>query len=143
MKLKRGNALDSNADSMGITTNSILNWKGELVMGAGVALEAKKRFPDLPRIFGQFISKNKLEGGFYGIIESGRYFAFQTKRNWRDKSDITDVRNSVWKLKAIAERYPAYTYALPFPAINNGGLKREDILPLLEVLPDNVHVYEL
>ena len=31
---------------------------------------------------------------------------------------------------------------LNFPGIGNGKLKREDVLPILEKLPDSVHVWE-
>lgn len=39
-----------------------------------------------------------------------------------------------WKSKKIH---------LNFPGIGNGGLKRSNVLPLLERLPDNVKVWEL
>ena len=145
MLLKRGNIFDDYdvLDFVGITTNSILNKKGELVMGAGIAKTAKEFCPELPSLFGSQIKEKGVEGGFYGLLLVGKYLAFQTKRDWRDKSDIQDVIRSINMLKRGAEKYPNSNFGIPFPAINNGGLKVDDILPHINYLPDNVTVYHL
>ena len=145
MLLKRGNIFDDYdaLDFVGITTNSILNKKGELVMGAGIAKTAKGICPELPSMFGSQIKDKGVEGGFYGLLLAGKYVAFQTKRDWRDNSDIQDVIRSINMLKRGAEKYPNSKFGLPFPAINNGGLKTSDILPHISHLPDNVTVYHL
>ena len=133
----------SNCDYIGITTNSIVKRNGELVMGAGNAKVASNKFKHLPKFFGDRIVNDGLVGKFYGIIKCGKYFAFQTKRHYKDKSDIRDVYESIMMLKDIAERNVDKTFAIPFPAISNGGLKREDVEGYLTCLPDNVFVYIL
>ena len=145
MLLKRGNIFDDYdvLDFVGITTNSILNKKGELIMGAGIAKTAKGICPELPSMFGSQIKDKGVEGGFYGLLLAGKYLAFQTKRDWRDNSDIQDVIRSINMLKRCAEKYPDSKFGLPFPAINNGGLSVDLVRPLLDKLPDNVIVYHL
>lgn len=145
MILKKGNIFDDfdTLDYVGITTNSILNKQGELVMGAGIAKTAKEYNKHLPLLFGSQIKAKEVEGGFYGVLLQGKYFAFQTKRHWKDKSDIQDVIRSINILNRGAEKHPMKIFGLPFPAINNGGLKAKDVLPYLEALPDNVVVYYL
>lgn len=144
MKLIKGNIFDHKGlDYTCVTTNSILNSKGELVMGAGIALTAKTYYPELPRVFGEKVSKLGAVGGDYHIIQHKNIIAFQTKRHYRDKSPINLVSKSINRLKFLATVFDDFTFGLPFPAINNGGLKREMTLPLLFVLPDNVLVFEL
>src|SRR5574344_1629744 len=146
MILKRGNVFDSGADYIGITTNSIVKKNGELVMEAGIAKEAKKREPHLPELWGSAVKALRQQGGFYGILSivGEKYFAFQTKRNWRNDALIDDVVNSAKMLKNWTDDDPDSIFALPFPAINNGGLDRNFVLSHLERvgLPDNVHIYE-
>lgn len=143
MILVKGDVFKSNCDYIGITTNSIVKINGELVMGAGVAKMAKELYPNLPKLFGDKILKHGCVGGYYGILKEGKFFAFQTKRHFKDNSNINDVIKSIEMLKNIAENTEEKTFALPFPAINNGGLNREDVLPYLEFLPNNVYIYEL
>lgn len=97
----------------------------------------------LPLLFGSQIKANGCVGGYYGILLQGKYFAFQTKRNWRDISDIQDVIRSINKLKNGAIKRSDDIFGLPFPAINHGGLNWRDILPYLNDLPDNVIVYHI
>ena len=85
MQLTKGNVFEHlDLDYICITTNSILNKNGELVMGAGVALEAKQRFPELPKVYGSKIKKMGLVGEFkffseFGWSETGATDWKQTK----------------------------------------------------------------
>lgn len=144
MKLIKGNVFDHNRlDFICVTTNSSLNKKGELVMGAGIALEAKNRYPELPSVFGGKVGKLGVVGGDYYILQHKNILAFQTKRHYREKSPVELVVKSINRLKFLATVFDDKVFGLPFPAINNGGLKKEDVLPMLFVLPDNVLVFEL
>jgi len=48
----------------------------------------------------------------------------------------------VTRLKFLATLFDDCIFGLPFPAINNGGLTKEVVLPIIESLPDNVLVFE-
>ncbi|MBQ0114054.1 MAG: hypothetical protein KBT03_13070 [Bacteroidales bacterium] len=145
MILKKGNIFDDfeELDFVGITTNSILTKGGALVMGAGVAKTAKEYCSSLPVLFGSQIKAKEIEGGFYGLLVQGKYFAFQTKRHWKYNSSLSDVIQSINMLKRVSTKYSSKKFGLPFPAINNGGLNWMDIIVQLEELPDNVTVYHL
>lgn len=52
----KGNLWDIPADWRGITTNGTINKAGEIVMGKGCALEAKRRYPGLPRAIASYVS---------------------------------------------------------------------------------------
>jgi hypothetical protein len=48
-----GNIWDHHQDGwIVVTTNGIIKSNGDAVMGAGIALEAARKFPDLPRQLG-------------------------------------------------------------------------------------------
>lgn len=146
MILKKGDIFDDEhyLDFIGITTNSILNKKGELVMGAGIAKQAKQKHPDLPKLFGDLIKEKDVENKFYGMLLAKRkYVAFQTKLHWKDNSPLDVVQRSIIMLKKTANKYADKTFGIPFPAINNGGLTVEIVLPLLQEIPDNVIIYHL
>ena len=143
MRLVKGNVFEfEDVDYACITTNSILNKKGELVMGAGVALEAKQRFPELPKIYGNKIQRLGLVSGEYYLLQHNNLIAFQTKVHYKDKSPLGLVKKSVTRLKFLATLFDDCIFGLPFPAINNGGLTKEMVLPIIESLPDNVLVFE-
>ena len=144
--LKKGDIFEDEhiLDFVCITTNSILNKNGELVMGAGVAKRAKDLHKELPKLFGEAIKSKNAISGFYGmLLVKDKYVAFQTKVHWKDKSPIDIVKRSISMLERTAIKYKYNWFGLPFPAINNGGLTVDMVLPYLEKLPDNVIVYHL
>ena len=146
MLLKKGDIFEDEhiLDFVCITTNSILNKNGELVMGAGVAKRAKDLHKELPKLFGDAINSRSAISGFYGmLLVKDKYVAFQTKVHWKDKSPIDVVKRSIIMLERTAIKYKGKRFGLPFPAINNGGLTVGMVLPYLEKLPDNVVVYHL
>jgi hypothetical protein len=55
---KTGDIWESSEDYICITTNGYINVKGECVMGKGIALQCKERFPEFPKILGNHILKN-------------------------------------------------------------------------------------
>ena len=117
-------------------------------MGAGAALEAKQRFPELPRALGKLIPEMIDKHGFYGIaVPPGIEYAgtlvgsFQSKYDWRQPSDLDLIRKSVDYLRYLSEKHENKLFALNFPGIGKGGLSEEEVLPILETLPHRVWVY--
>lgn len=128
--------LDDEKSILCIPTNGVTNSKGEAVMGAGIALAVKNMLPNTPILLGQQIKEN---GNIFQQI-SDRLFAFPTKNNWWDKSDIKLIEKSTLELKEYALQQPNQTFILPKPGCGVGQLKFEDVLPILKQLPDNVIV---
>lgn len=128
-----------------ITTNPIRRQDGAVVMGRGIALEAKTRFPQLPYNFGEALDElhPEIDQAYVGPI--GRYddvpvWFFMVKDHWKQPARLDIIERSVFYLKHGFEFTSRID--LNFPGIGNGHLKREDVLPLLEGLPDNVHIWE-
>ena len=138
-----------------ITTNSYFNFKEhknfkeyKLIMEAGIAKEAKLRFPDLPRIAcNKLIIHGTQHLQFYGTryisIEDYNILLFQTKYHFKDKSEIGLIKKSLHSLFHWMLEYPEFRFDLNFPGIGYDGLKRETVLPHLELFPDNLHIWEL
>ena len=119
-----------------ITTNSVVRANGEAIMGKGVAAEAALIAPAVPRELGK-----ELEFGQRVCwLDGRRMLAFPTKLHWRHNSPMALVARSARELRGIAEDSPDCTFIMPRPGCGNGGLKWEDVRPLLASLPDNVWV---
>jgi hypothetical protein len=114
-----------------ITTNGCINSSGNLVMGKGIAKEAKDRFPDLPKILANMIindGNNVHYIGKYGL------FSFPTKHNWWEKSDIDLIIKSAKQLITWSD----FNYiGLPRPGCGNGGLQWSYVKPILDEILDN------
>lgn len=128
-----------------ITTNATVTKNQCLVMGRGIAGEARARFPGLDMMLGGEI--RYVAGWRYGLLVSSQWpekklGCFQVKVDWRDKADMELIGLSAAMLCRWCEKHPKATVALNFPGIGNGRLAREDVLPLLAELPDAVEIWE-
>lgn len=135
------------ADLFCITTNSTLSTRDHLVMGAGIAKQAKERFPDLPRRAGLAIL-NAPNPTMYGLIvspkwkEEGKKIAlFQTKIHWSHIASLEIIAMSTAKLKTLAEANPTAKIHLNFPGIGLGRLDPLNVATIIRMLPDNVSVW--
>ncbi|MFW6042645.1 MAG: hypothetical protein ACOC9C_03095, partial [Chloroflexota bacterium] len=75
------------ADLFLITTNSTLKKNGALVMGRGIAQQARNRFPGLDLALGREIARRCGNRGEYGLLVSPRWpaaklGAFQVKTDY-------------------------------------------------------------
>jgi O-acetyl-ADP-ribose deacetylase (regulator of RNase III) len=136
MKVLVGDIWKVKADYRGVPTNGCVTKAGNAVMGKGVALQAKQKFPGIERRLGAAIAAG---GNRLHLLEPG-LFSFPVKRNWRERADVDLIRQSVRELGELAERLPERTFAIPLPGTGNGGLEPDQVWPLLAGLPGNVAV---
>lgn len=65
------------------------------------------------------------------------------KDHWQEDAKLSIIEESAICLDNwLFDMTSDIRVDLNFPGIGNGKLKREDVLPLLERLPDNVHIWE-
>lgn len=146
MILEKGNMWDAFGKGIFmITTNPIRRKDGAVVMGRGIALEAKTRFPQLPYDFGASLKAfpHLTNVGCIGCYDNVPIYYFMVKDHWRDKASLRIISDSVWAINywfGISDTHDRVD--LNFPGIGNGGLNREDVLPIIQDLPDNFHVWE-
>lgn len=130
-----------------ITTNPIRRKvDGAVVMGRGIALEAKTRYPQLPYDFGKQLDRfpHLQSIGLIGRYDDVPIYYFMVKAHWAEKASLDIIKRSVEAMEYWGDIGDLYQQRidLNFPGIGNGGLAREEVLPLLQCLPDNVHIWE-
>jgi hypothetical protein len=148
MILEKGNMWDvfHDTDIFMITTNPIRRTDGAVVMGRGIALEAKTKFPQLPYDFGKELDNlhpeiDQAYVGQIGVYNKTPIWFFMVKSHWKDNADLGIIGSSCFYLKngfAFGDK----RIDLNFPGIGNGHLPRDSVLYLLEDLPDNIHIWE-
>lgn len=119
-----------------ITTNGTVKKNGEAVMGRGVALEAKNRFPDFPKLLGYQI-KYKWRN-IPHLFESKKIITFPVKHNWDEKADLNLIRASAMNLLVLLANYQNTSgraiekLYIPKPGCGNGRLDWVDVKKALE-----------
>ena len=97
------------------------------VMGKGLALEFKKRFPPNFQAYQAACRKGEIRPGTLLVHDSGgknpRYIVnVPTKRHWRDRSILTDVDAGLQALAQWLEENKTGSAALPALGCGLGGL---------------------
>ena len=147
MIYKKGEMWDAldEADLFLVTTNSTIKKDGSLVMGRGMALQAKNRFKDLDVLAGRVIVKKGLENSIYGILMSF-YFAqpnlglFQSKIHYSDMATANVIQRSANTLRIVVRSLGLKNVHLNFPGIGNGRLDAKYVIPVLEEELDSLPV---
>ncbi len=138
MKEVYGEFWDYPADYRLITTNGAVRKDGAAVMGRGVALQAKQRYPGIEFQLG---SRLRQEGNSVHALGVEHLFSFPVKYYWNQKADLLLIAESARQLAAIAEVFSAKIFLLPRPGCGNGGLEWNTVKDVIQsILPDNVHV---
>lgn len=132
-----GNLWTYPADWRIITTNGFVKKNGECVMGRGCAAEAKVKWPSLPKELGTLLHNS---GNQVFRLEQYKLYTFPVKHNWYEKADQKLIEQSVAQILPSVRFSGELTFVMPRPGCGNGGLKWDDVKPLLEPLPDNVKV---
>ncbi len=132
-----GDFWEIQGDARCITTNGALRANGNAIMGKGIALQAKQRYPKLEFTLGRLIQKygNYVFYLGYGLI------SFPTKHDWRDhKSDIGLIKRSAMELVSLFKGdVPIKSNAnrrilLTRPGCGSGNLNWADIRPILQTI---------
>lgn len=135
-----------------ITTNGFVKKDGCGVLGRGNALAMAQALPVLPSLLGQFI---KRYGHRVGFIFARSVISFPVKpvsgsfqdalphlaKRFKEtdiipgfwcKADLDIIETSMKQLNDLVEKFKINEVWLPIPGVNNGQLKFEDVLPILE-----------
>ncbi len=136
-----GNLWAYPADVRVITTNGTVKKNGECVMGRGCAAEAKQLYPELAKLLGDYLRNIGNVPHYLRRIGVVELYSFPVKHNWHEKADIRLITRSAQLLVDRLVYHKRYTIVLPRPGCGNGGLKWEDVKPVLEpILDDRFHV---
>lgn len=89
------------------------------VMGAGLALEAKKRYPGIQTAYQQALKIGYDKRNPWMSDDYADIILAPTKRHWKDKSRLEDVANILTKLSTLQ----GGPFALPEMGCGLGGLE--------------------
>jgi O-acetyl-ADP-ribose deacetylase (regulator of RNase III) len=144
---KNGDLLSSDAQAIVNTVNCVG------VMGRGIALQFKKRFPDNYHAYVAACNRNEVVPGKMFVYESESFLSpkyiinFPTKRHWRGVSIIEDIDSGLIDLAKVIKAYNIQSIAIPPLGCGLGGLHWSDVKSsiekALEQLTDvHIEVYE-
>ena len=149
MILERGNMFDmwGKTDMFLFTSNPIINKSGLAVMGRGIAKQLADRIPSIRSDFAKQMTLLNNVVGYCGCDYVGTYDGqpvgfFHVKKHWADNADLGIIHYSVNELRSWLIDDEIERVDLNFPGIGNGRLSRDEVLPIISVLPDSVHVWE-
>lgn len=149
MILRQGNMWDAwdKADLFLITANSAIKDDGSLVMGAGIARQARDRFSGLDKALGARIQEICGNHGVYHLLISenwpkAKLGLFQTKRSPSYRSTTDIIEPGTMALKWWAALHHDKEIHLNYPGIGLGGMTKDIVYPIIKWLPDNVFIWE-
>lgn len=129
------------ADLFLITTNSYIKKNGALVMGRGIARQARDRFVGLDVALGRSIEHLS---EYYLLVSKDwprkKLGAFQVKRHYKDKADVELIERATWSLINWMRGKDVQVH-LNCPGVGNGGLGVKEVGSIIARLPDNVYVW--
>ena len=108
------------------------------VMGKGLALEFKNRFPDCYREYAQACRAGNVQPGRMFVFQTllvrwPRYIInFPTKRHWRDQSRLQDIQDGLQALANEMQNRRITSVAIPALGAGLGGLEWEPVREAIE-----------
>lgn len=138
-----GSMWDEPSDAVCVLTNGATKMDGEAVMGLGTALQAKERYPDLPRILGDRLRSFGNHVYDLGVRDGRIIYSFPTKHHWRDPlaDEKLIARSCAELLCLVRDRPELKKVVIPRPGCGVGGLPWKLVRPIMEAhLPADTFV---
>ena len=117
------------------------------VMGRGIALSFKERYPDMFVRYRACCEKKQLTIGKLMLFYEPDHWVllFPTKENWRNPSKIEYIEQGLMKFVNTYAEKNISSIAFPRLGCGNGELSWDDVRPLMErylkPLPINTYIY--
>lgn len=130
-----GNLFDSTAQTHVNTVNCVG------VMGKGVALEFKKRYPKMYADYVERCERDEVRLGepyLFKQLVPPWVLNFPTKGHWRSRSRLSDIVAGLEHLRQHAQEWGITSLAMPALGCGNGGLEWRVVGPVIVE-----HVHEL
>jgi O-acetyl-ADP-ribose deacetylase (regulator of RNase III) len=147
IKLTQGDILKADAEALVNTVNCVG------VMGRGIALQFRKAFPDNFKAYKAACDNGQVQPGKMFVYDLNRLYNprfiinFPTKRHWKGKSRIEDIKSGLEALTTIVQQQQLRSVAIPPLGCGLGGLNWEEVRSLIikafQSLPEvNVLLFE-
>ncbi len=128
MKILVGDIFQSNAQTLINTVNCVG------IMGKGIALEFKKRFPEMFKDYVQRCERKEVKPGVPYLFKSlfpPQIVNFPTKDHWKSVSRVADIEHGIGQLMAHYKEWGITSLAIPPLGCGNGQLEWRVIGPLI------------
>ena len=127
-----GNIFSTQSQAIVITVNC------EGVMGAGIALDAKLRWPKLFKQYVLACTNAEIAIGKSILVRRHEctlpidVVLFPTKYRWRNPSTLSYIRDGLTDLRSMLEDGAIESIALPHLGCSHGGLQWDMVRPMIE-----------
>ena len=117
-------------------TEALVNTVG--VMGKGIAIQFKERFPMNFKIYANACKKGDMQVGKMLVVKENTLdgekliINFPTKKEWFRMSQYSYIEDGLKDLVNVIEEYNIKSIAIPPLGFGNGGLKWEKVKPLMD-----------
>jgi O-acetyl-ADP-ribose deacetylase (regulator of RNase III)/uncharacterized protein YwgA len=128
MKIQVGDILKSNAQTLVNTVNCVG------IMGKGIALEFKNRFPDMFKDYIQRCERHEVQLGqpyLYKPLFGQQIVNFPTKEHWKSISKLRDIERGLDYLLEHYKQWGITSIAIPPLGCGNGQLEWRAVGPLI------------
>src|SRR5277367_4275431 len=108
------------------------------IMGRGIALQFKNAFPANFKAYAAACARQEVQPGRMFVFETGhitnpKYIInFPTKRHWRGKSRIEDIKAGLQSLRSEIQSRGIKSVAIPPLGCGLGGLDWGEVKPLIQ-----------
>ena len=156
-----------NCDAVCFTSNGFVKKNGQAVTGKGSALEATLRWPDIPVLLGnrlkisfhvELFPKHLFKDMFYDLVafpvKPKNVIVNNTQSNlvkhhhmnfrigsvapgWAALADINIIKKSAGELMSMIDENRWNVVLLVRPGCGNGGLRYEDVKPVIQPIFDD------
>ncbi|MFZ4477210.1 MAG: type II toxin-antitoxin system antitoxin DNA ADP-ribosyl glycohydrolase DarG [Saprospiraceae bacterium] len=132
MEYITGNLLEAQTEALVNTVNTVG------VMGKGIALQFKERFPVNFKIYADACKKGEMQVGKMLVVKEHTLqgekiiINFPTKVEWFKKSQYSYIEAGLKDLAKVIEEHKIKSIAIPPLGCGNGGLKWEKVKPMMD-----------
>ena len=136
-----GDMFDSPAQVIVNTVNTVG------VMGKGIALAFKQRYPRMFERYREVCEKHQLTIGKLMLVYEPDHWImlFPTKENWRNPSKLEYIEKGLMKFVNTYSDKNIHSIAFPRLGCGNGALSWDEVKPLMEKylkdLPIDIYIY--
>ncbi|MCC5654200.1 macro domain-containing protein [Nostoc sp. XA013] len=128
LKIINGNLFTSNCQTLVNTVNCVG------VMGAGIALEFRLRYPDMYARYIRICNDNLMEIGKLWLYKSGQHWIlnFPTKQHWKKPSKLEFLELGLQKFVDTYVEKEITSIAFPLLGTQNGGIPQDKSLEIMD-----------
>ncbi len=133
IELREGDLLEAETEALVNAVNVVG------VMGRGIALQFRKRFPEMYEEYREACALGKVQPGSVHVYERREMFGprylinFPTKRHWKERARIEDIEAGLQSLVKEIQSRDIRSVAVPPLGCGLGGLSWSDVLPRIQV----------